>query len=286
MFSVVVPCFNAKQTIRECLRSILSQTYRDFEVVVIDDGSDDGTAEILDEYSAVYRDVHIYHFANSGVSISRRRGIALASGEYIVFVDADDTVNSDLLDELRSAVMDHDFPDIIRYQANLVNDQEHKDHQRYNFTDSLNTPMSGIAALHQWSTPGKKYAVYWLFAFKWIIFTKVIFGTNLRCYEDVALIPVLVATSKKVVTIGYVGYNYTYNNATSLTNIQSIEAERSRALDFLSAYRYAIENFIKLDCVTSYDIAFFVHDYCNRLRGKFESLPESLKSELAEQFRL
>ena len=140
--------------------------------------------------------------------------------------------------------------------------------------------------LKQWSITGKKYAVYWLFAFKKTVFSNVLFTVNLRCYEDVALIPVLIASSNKVVTIDYVGYNYTCNNLNSLTNIRSLDAERARALDFVEAYKYAIENFSKLSNVSKLDIAFFYADYAKRLRGKFESLPTTLKVELADKFQL
>lgn len=286
LFSIVVPVFNAKAFLRNCFNSILAQDFTDFEVVVIDDGSTDGSSEILKDYASKDPRIHVYHFDNAGVSYSRRRGIALASGEYIVFVDSDDTINPNLLSNLYSAIITHDFPTLIRYQANLIGDAKHKDHERYNFLDFLNIPYTGINALKHWSCPGKKYAVYWLYAFKKSVFSKVLFTTNLRCYEDVALIPILVAASQKVVTIEYVGYNYTCNNTESLTNTRSEAAERSRALDFLEAYNYAVSNFTKLDNVSSLDIAFFVEDYTRRLKGKFNSLPDNLKCELAEQFKM
>ena len=286
MFSVIVPCFNSKNSIRKCIDSILAQTYNDFEIIIIDDGSTDGTSTILDDYSSKYSCIKVYHFSNAGVSYSRRRGITLATGNYLIFVDSDDTINKDLLQELDSTIKKQSFPDIIRYQANLVNDDKHKNHQRYNFNGNLNTISTGMDFLKQWSITGKKYAVYWLFAFKKTVFSNVLFTVNLRCYEDVALIPVLIASSNKVVTIDYVGYNYTCNNLNSLTNIRSLDAERARALDFVEAYKYAIENFSKLSNVSKLDIAFFYADYAKRLRGKFESLPTTLKVELADKFQL
>lgn len=286
MFSAIVPCFNAENSIRTCINSILAQTYKNFEIIIIDDGSTDNTPQILDDYSAKYSCIKVYHFPNAGVSYSRRRGITLATGDYLIFIDSDDTINQNLLQELHSVIIKHDFPDIIRYQANLVNNDTHKDPQRYNFYNHLNYISTGINFLKLWSIPGKKYAVYWLFAFKKTIFSNVLFTVNLRCYEDVALIPVLIASSCKVVAIDYIGYNYTCNNLNSLTNIQSLNAERARALDFIEAYKYAIENFSKLSNVTNLDIAFFYADYTKRLRGKYESLPETLKVELANKFQL
>ena len=165
MFSVIVPRFNFQSSIRKCIDSILAQTYNDFEIIIIDDGSTDGTSMILDDYLSKYSCIKVYHFPNAGVSYSRRRGITLATGNYLIFVDSDDTINKDLLQELDSTIKNQSFPEIIRYQANLVNDDKHKNHQRYNFNGNLNTILTGMESLKQWSITGKKYAVYWLFAF-------------------------------------------------------------------------------------------------------------------------
>lgn len=286
MFSIIVPCYNCKDFVRDCIESIIKQNYYDFEVILIDDGSTDGTSQILDEYASIYSFIYTYHFVNEGVSYSRRRGITLATGDYLIFVDSDDTINPNLLYELSLAIKQHASPDIIRYQSNLVGDAKYKDHQRYNFYDALGVTLTGLEALKQWSTSGKKYAVYWLFAFKKNVFSTVLFSVDLRCYEDVALIPILIAASNKVLAIEYVGYNYTCNNMNSLTNTRSLAAERARALDFLNAYKYAVENFSKLDNVSSLDIAFFYQDYTRRLRGKYDSLPDELKEELANEFPL
>ncbi len=285
LFSIIVPCFNNKGFIRKCLDSILLQGGNDFEVIAIDDGSTDGTSQILDEYAAKWPCIHVYHFSNAGVAISRKRGITLATGRYIIFVDSDDTISSDLLDNLYKAIVTYDSPDLIRYQSNLINDAPYKDHQRYNFTANIEEPCYGLDALKMWSCIGKKYAVYWLFAFKATIFSKILFVTTLKCYEDVALIPILVASSEKVVTIDYVGYNYTCNNSNSLTHVCSYAAEVSRANDFYKAYLYAVENFAKLNNVSTLDIAFFVEDYTRRLKGKYDSLPEDLKPAFQHWFK-
>lgn len=287
LFSIIVPCFNCEDSIRRCLNSILSQSFSDFEIIAIDDGSTDGTSSILDEYDSKYEFIHTYHFSNSGVSISRKRGVTLASGKYIIFVDSDDSINPELLVNLYSTIIYQGDPDIIRYKVHLVDDEDYKDHERYNFSNSLpeGTSVSGIEALKDWSKPDKKYAVYWLFAFKATVFSNVLFVTNLRYYEDIALIPVLLAVSKSITTINYVGYNYTCNNAKSLTNTNSIEAETNRAKDFYKAYLYAVENFTKLANISGIDIAFFVEDYTIRLRKKFDSLPEELKPTFESWFK-
>lgn len=284
MFSFVVPAYNAERSIRSCLDSILAQTFSDFEVVVVNDGSTDNTLAILKEYLKKTKKLRVYSFDNSGVSITRQRGINLSNGEYIIFVDSDDTINPNLLENLYVTIRKYNCPDIIRYQAKLLNDCDYKDHDRYNFFDDSKAVLSGLDALKEWSIPGKKYAVYWLFAFKRSTFSNVLLFPNLKCHEDLALIPLLVAASNIVVTLSYIGYNYTCNNPGSITNTNSKEAERSRAKDFVKAYNYAIRNFARLNNVSSLDYDFFVNDFDRRLIDKYNSLSKELKEELAEEF--
>lgn len=285
LLSIVIPAYNAEKTIRTCLTSVLTQSFGDFEIIAIDDGSTDCTLEILEEFSTTDSRVKVFHYENSGVSVSRQRGILLATGDYILFVDSDDTINPGLFASISSTINTFDYPDIIRYQCKLIGDASHKNHERYNFEASLNTPMSGIEALKNWSISGKKYAVYWLFAFKKNVFANVTLLPALKCYEDVAMIPVLIAKSEKVVAIDFCGYNYYCSNANSLSNKNSMAAEKSRAIDFWKAYIYAIANFLKIENVSEDNIAFFVADYNKRLKGKFNSLGEDLQHELSEFYR-
>ncbi len=284
LFSIVIPVYNSEKYLRNCIGSCLAQTFSDFEVVVINDGSKDASKDILTEYTKKTDKIHVYHFENAGVSVSRRRGISLANGEYIIFVDSDDTISPNLLENLQTAITAFEKPDIIRYQSNLVNDFKHKDPDRYNFFENVNTPMNGMTALRTWSKSNKRYAVYWIFAFKKSVFSDVLSFPNLRCYEDVALIPILIAKSQKVVTIEYIGYNYTCDNFNSLTRKKDITAEKSRAIDFASAYVYALDNFRKINNISMFDLGFFVEDFNKRLRQKFGTLPDELKDELSNLY--
>lgn len=284
LFSIIIPVYNSEKTIRNCINSILAQSFTNFEVILINDGSTDNTLEILTEYAKKDFRIKIYSFKNAGVSVSRQRGINYASGQYFIFVDSDDSINTELLSNLSITIDKYPATDLIRYQSYLLEDAPNKNHERYNFYDSVNVPLSGMDALKLWSKPGIKYAVYWLFAFGRNLFSNLSFPKNLRCYEDVALIPLLVASAKQVVTISYIGYNYTYNNQLSLTHTKNNDAEKSRVQDFHAACDYAVANFKLLDHVTDEDIAFFEKDYQRRLGGKFDSSSSKVKEELAHLY--
>ncbi len=98
--SVIVAVYNAEKTIFKCLDSISSQTYEDFEVVMVDDGSLDGSAKMIDEYASHDSRFKAFHKANGGVSSSRQFGIDHALGDYTIHVDPDDWIDPDMLASL------------------------------------------------------------------------------------------------------------------------------------------------------------------------------------------
>lgn len=180
LFSIVIPVYNSAKTIRECLESIVTQSFPDFEVIIVNDGSTDETEKIVKSFSENDSRIKLYGFPNSGVSETRRRGISFSTGEYILQVDSDDTINSELLDRLAQVICKFEFPEVIRFQCELVGDNPQKNHQRYNCHENLCRIMSGMDALKLWSKPGKKYALYWLFCFKKSVFAELLFLPQLR----------------------------------------------------------------------------------------------------------
>ncbi len=95
--SIIIPIYNAGHYIEACLDSIQKQTYKHFEVILVDDGSTDASGQICDLYAKKDRRFTVYHRRNAGVSASRNFGLARATGKYILFVDADDTIETGML---------------------------------------------------------------------------------------------------------------------------------------------------------------------------------------------
>lgn len=92
MVSVIIPCYNSEKTIGSCLESILNQTYSDIEVITVDDGSTDKTSEIIQTYSDRDSRILLIRKENGGVSSARNLGIHVAHGDWLLFVDSDDTI--------------------------------------------------------------------------------------------------------------------------------------------------------------------------------------------------
>lgn len=120
MISVIVPVYNAELYVRRCVDSILAQTYTNFELLLIDDGSVDGSGKICDEYVAEDNRVRAFHKQNGGVSSARNFGLDNARGEYITFCDADDYVGKDWLSAFNKAISN--YVDIAFQGYNLIRD--------------------------------------------------------------------------------------------------------------------------------------------------------------------
>ena len=88
--SIIIPVYNVEKYIRQCLDSVISQTYHDLEIILVDDGSTDSSGSICDDYACIDERIKVYHTANHGLSAARNYGIDCAQGEYIAFLDSDD----------------------------------------------------------------------------------------------------------------------------------------------------------------------------------------------------
>ena len=112
-FSIIIPAYNIANYINKCLDSILAQTFEDFEVIIIDDGSIDNTPKLINNYLSLSQKIIVIHKINEGVSIARNTGINLAKGKYYLFLDGDDFVEPYYLKELYEIVTEHNVDTII-----------------------------------------------------------------------------------------------------------------------------------------------------------------------------
>lgn len=110
MLSVIVPVYRTERFLEQCLDSILAQTYRDLEILLIDDGSPDSCGEICDRYAATDPRIRVFHRENAGLSASRNFGIEAAAGDYLAFVDSDDWLEPDMYRKLIEAAEKNDTP--------------------------------------------------------------------------------------------------------------------------------------------------------------------------------
>lgn len=206
--SVIVPIYKVESYIRRCLDSIKAQTFQDYEVIMIDDGTPDNSARIAEEYTADPR-FRLFHQNNSGVGVTRNRGIQLAQGEYLAFVDSDDAVFPDHLEKLYAAASEADA-DIVCCSYCCCNEKgEHirtskltKRKGVYNAEQLIGNILRDISIRrYLWSKLWRKS-----------LFTD--YGISFPCttFEDACIIPMLFYNAKTIAAITDRTYIYTCRN--------------------------------------------------------------------------
>lgn len=103
-FSVIVPVYKAERYIAQCIESVLKQTFSDFELILVDDGSPDKSGEICDSYAKMDSRIHVLHKKNGGVTAARGDGLRIATGDYVLFLDSDDYYTPDLLGAVKTNI--------------------------------------------------------------------------------------------------------------------------------------------------------------------------------------
>jgi glycosyltransferase involved in cell wall biosynthesis len=126
MISVVIPVYNVEQYLHRCVDSILNQSYQNFEIILIDDGSQDSSGEICDQYVQKDERIKVIHKKNARVSAARNDGIKLAKGKYVSFIDSDDWIEPDMYQEMIKKVEEYNLDLIMCDFKKRINDHEDK----------------------------------------------------------------------------------------------------------------------------------------------------------------
>lgn len=237
-FSIIVPVYNVEEYIDKCLKSIFNQTYKDFEVIVVDDGTEDNSMDIVNKY-----DVIVVKEKNSGLSTARNNGVKKAKGEYLLFVDSDDYLEKDLLKNINDNLSDN--PDVLRFQIKEVDEDKETNYNEEGF-DTTN----GADAFNKIS----KYH-YIENAWAYAINRKYYLDNNYKFkdgsyHEDFGLIPLVIIKANTVKSISYIGYNYRQRN-NSIMNNNDYEKTKKKVKDFLNHYKYLIKEIDKLNIESS-----------------------------------
>ena len=123
VISVIIPVYNAEKYLEKCLNSVIKQTLKDIEIICINDGSTDGSLNILQKYSEKDKRFIIIDQKNSGQSVARNKGLSVAKGEFIGFVDSDDWIDDDFYEKLYDAAIEYKA-DIAAGNILRVNENE------------------------------------------------------------------------------------------------------------------------------------------------------------------
>ena len=114
MLSIIVPVFNVEKYLERCVQSLINQEYKDIEIILVDDGSEDSSGKLCDAYAEKYEFIKVIHQLNGGLGAARNTGVKAAEGEYIAFVDSDDWVKPDMFSKLIQEAQLHPDVDMVK----------------------------------------------------------------------------------------------------------------------------------------------------------------------------
>ncbi len=184
LISIIVPVYNVEKYLTRCIKSILRQTYNNFELLLIDDGSPDDCPALCDEWAKKDSRIKVFHKTNGGLSDARNYGIAKANSEYITFIDSDDGVSPDYLEHLYSILTKHDA-DISSAKYKVINDETEIPLE--NIEQSLSYVVDSVCACKELFTNKKVITMAWGKLYRKEIINCVSFPVG-RNYEDCATV--------------------------------------------------------------------------------------------------
>lgn len=120
LISIIVPIYNMEQYLEKCLESIVNQTYKNLEIILIDDGSTDNSGKICDDYAKKDKRIRVIHKENGGVSSARNKGLDIVKGKYVIFFDSDDYIEFNMIESLYKNIQIDDY-DVSICNYNIIN---------------------------------------------------------------------------------------------------------------------------------------------------------------------
>ncbi len=250
-FSIIVPVYKVEEYLERCVRSILCQTYRDFQLVLVDDGSPDSCGTMCDAFAQQDERITVLHIPNGGVSAARNRGIAVALGDYIAFVDADDYIAYDFLEQAERILRTDPDADLIQFAWRDFPDGQKPDESSmpaeapvlWEKEEALRAFLGFRVFAHApWSKIVRKE-----------LLKDLAFPVGVRVGEDLEVSYQLLGRAKNIVSINAVAYYYCVRAGGAMGNRRLGELRDTFGV-FGRMYRYFGAEFpaLKSDCTRRY----------------------------------
>ena len=203
--SIIIPVYQVEQTLRRCIDSVLSQSFSDWEMILVDDGSTDESPTICDEYVKNYDKIHVIHKENGGLSDARNAGIDVANGEYVTFIDSDDYLGEEALTKVMRIVGKHPEYDMLEYPIfvhfSSLKEEHRLELENREYTDMHEYWLDAMAYTHTYACNK---------IFRSSLFRQIKFPVG-KLFEDVYILPLLLKETKMVATTSQGLYFYTHN---------------------------------------------------------------------------
>lgn len=222
--SVIIPVYNTEKYLKKCIESVMNQTLTDIEILVVNDGSKDSSEKIINKLLKVDKRIRYYSQENKGVSAARNVGLQHAKGEFILFVDSDDTILPETLDELYNYAI-RKRVEIVRFgidisnKKNIVNKCEFKEYVYKDIIENYNYAS----------------VCYELISNKLIINNNIKFDESIKYGEDLLFNMLIYLKANKIYLTDKIYYRYTYNENSAIRKA-SIDSILKKVNDTIYVY--------------------------------------------------
>ena len=264
MISIIIPVYKVEKFLRRCLDSILAQTYSEWECILVDDGSPDESGKICDEYGCYDSRFKVVHKENGGVSSARNKGLELAKGEWIAFVDSDDYVSREWLYSVSHYIQLYDTADCFVW-GHYVNRNEDKKFKPLIPSGKVYSSNSSFIR----SSDYKHVSVCFLYSYKLIKRYRCSFPVGIRTGEDQCYILEYLSHAQKIVTIPNAYYFYADNPASAVNSRITLYDTEDAMRVALRFSEYCKSENVEQDDYKSYAIKqlFYIYLYLIYDRG-------------------
>lgn len=270
--SIIVPVYNVEEYLPRCLNSLINQTYKDIEIICINDGSQDNSMQILEDYRKKDNRIKIISQDNQGPSMARNAGIDKAEGEYILFIDSDDVLNTNACKILINEINKHKNIDIIWFQFTCIFNNGHKRYPRrlliqqydYNVYDNISGTFNLSNTIYAWDK---------LYNSEFIKNNKLYFPVNIKIFEDAVFITNCFLYNPYIIVLNKYLYNYSWrdNSITRIDTLKGLEENYKGFSELLALFTgkedvfyntiraYAIDYYLKIILNGCSDLYFSQH---------------------------
>ena len=223
LISVIIPVYNVEQYLEECVNSVLLQTYKNIEIILVDDGSTDSSGNMCDYFAGNNKNIRVIHQKNGGLSAARNTGLSSAKGEYVYFLDSDDYIDKSAIEKLY-LIAEKDSSDIVFFDAHsFLHESDEEIKQNYKRKNNYLT-KSGIEIFAEMQKNGEFHSAVPLM----IIRRNLIVNNGVKFipdiyYEDMAFTFEALCLAKKVSQCAESLYFRRYRNNSIMTSAKNIK---------------------------------------------------------------
>lgn len=245
MVSVIIPVYNKEKYLHNCIKAILNQTYLDFELLLINDGSTDSSGKICDEYADKYEKIKVFHSENKGPSSARNIGIRNATADYLTFIDADDIVNETYLKDFLENSEDSDM--IIQGLVQKKSDNNETKVRNNNYELNIKNNEDYLLVINESNLISWGYSVAILYKRSIVLTNNILFEEKIKKAEDLIFVLNYLLCSTKIKALDICSYKYDWSITDSLSKKTQSEETVFGILKHLNELLYERLNYNNLN---------------------------------------